>query len=77
MCEDFAVEITDKCDTREQWLSVVNFGRAELMRNPKLLMEVIVRRAEREHREQAATEKPWCVADYASELCGLLTLEFC
>ncbi len=77
MCEDFAIEITDKCDTREQWLAVVNYGRGTLIREPKLMMEVVVRRAEREHREQAPTGKPWCVADYAAELCGLLTLEFC
>ena len=72
----FAIEITNKCDTREQWLAVVHFGRNELIRNPKLMMEVIVRRAERECHEQNPSP-PWSVANQAAELCGFLNLEFC
>jgi hypothetical protein len=73
---NIAIEITNKCDTREQWLAVVHFGRAELIREPKLMMEVIVKRAERECRELNPAPS-WTVANQAAELCGLLNLEFC
>lgn len=43
--DNFAIDLTDKCTTDEQWLSVMRFGMQTLLDDPLLLMECIVRRA--------------------------------
>jgi hypothetical protein len=75
--ENFAIKLTDDCKTREQWLAVINFGRAELLRKPGLLMELIVRRAQQEQFEQPANEFSKDVPAFAAELLRILNLEFC
>jgi hypothetical protein len=44
--EDFAVTLTDQAKTHGEWLSIVKFGLPTLMQDQKLLMEIIVRRAQ-------------------------------
>ena len=46
--EQFVIELSDKTTNHEQWLLVVRFGIHHLMENQPLLMEVIVREAQRE-----------------------------
>lgn len=72
--EQFAVDLTDKCDTRFQWLAVMRFGMETLLKEPKLLMELVVRRATREREESKSNSK--CVADFAAELISVLGLKF-
>lgn len=72
--ENFAVELTDKCENRAQWLSVMRFGMDTLMKEPKLLMELVVRRASRELEESKPGAK--VVADFAADLVSELGLKF-
>jgi hypothetical protein len=72
--ENFAVELTDKCENRAQWLSVMRFGLETLMKEPKLLMELVVRRASRELAESQSVTK--VVADFAADLLSELGLKF-
>lgn len=46
--ETFAVTLTDSTKTHDEWLAVVRFGLSTLMENQSLLIEVIVREAQRE-----------------------------
>jgi len=46
--EDFAQSVTQSCETREQWLSVMAFGLETLLAEPYLLMKLIVARAAKE-----------------------------
>lgn len=72
--DNFAIDLTDRCDTDGQWFAVMRFGMAQLSRNPRLLMECIVRRAERLKRESVIPSK--CAADFAAELMDKLDLRF-
>lgn len=72
--ENFAVELTDKCENRVQWMSVMRFGLETLLKEPKLLMELVVRRASRELEESKSVTK--VVADFAADLLSELGLKF-
>ncbi len=76
--ENFAIDLTDKCQTHEQWLTVMRFGLGTLLKNQPLLMECIVRESDREaHRFNkkcgAATHVP---ADHARTIMQELGLRF-
>jgi hypothetical protein len=62
--EQFAIEITDKCKTHQEWVAVVNFGLATLLQNQTLLIEIIVREAMRQIDRKKATSFP--IADEVS-----------
>ena len=52
--ENFAVALAEKCETHQQWLSVVRFGLPTLVLvNQPLLMELIVREAERQAKNSS------------------------
>lgn len=51
--EQFVITLTDTCKSHDAWLSVVNFGMAELLRNQPLLMEVITQEAVRQTKSSA------------------------
>lgn len=72
--ENFAIELTDKCETQEQWRSVMLFGLESLLKTPPLLMECVVRRAQRQQNESPVKSKS--VADYAAILMNELGLRF-
>lgn len=72
--ENFAVTLTDRCDTHEQWLSVVRFGMPTLLRSPAVLIEIIVREAVKRGRHNAVKSR--VVADDAAEILGELGLRF-
>lgn len=46
--ENFAIKITDTCETHQEWLSLVRYGLYTLLQNQPLLIEIIVREAVRE-----------------------------
>lgn len=46
--EQFAIDLTDRCANHEQWLSVINFGLGTFLENQPLMIEVIVREAQRQ-----------------------------
>ena len=73
--DKFAIELTDKCNSEAEWISVVNFGKQTLLKNPLLLMEIIVRRAHRLKLSQPAGMSKE-TADFACELMGRLGLRF-
>jgi len=68
----FAIELTDKCETDQQWFAVMNFGMPTLLKEPKLLMECITRRACRKHDGIHDCQKS--VADFAAEVMACLDL---
>ena len=45
--ENFAVNLTAKCKTHDEWLSVVRFGLATLLENQRVFAEIIVSEAQR------------------------------
>ena len=72
--ENFVIELTDQCQTDGQWFAVMKLGLPTLLKEPKLLMECITRRACRKQREVGIPSK--CVADFAAEIIGCLGLRF-
>ena len=72
--EQFAVDLTDRTPEKSQWLAIMRFGMDSLLKEPKLLMELIVRRAVREHDESMIVSKQ--PSDFAVELVGQLGLKF-
>jgi nitroimidazol reductase NimA-like FMN-containing flavoprotein (pyridoxamine 5'-phosphate oxidase superfamily) len=72
--EYFAIKLTDECDTQEQWRSVMLFGLESLLKSPSLLMECMVRRAQRQQEESPVKSK--AVSDYAANLINELGLRF-
>jgi len=72
--QDIAIELTDKCTTQGQWVSLMQFGLGTLLNAPDVLMECIVRRAERMKTEAVVQTK--CTADYAAGLMRELGLQF-
>lgn len=52
--ENFAVKITDDAKGHEEWLAIMRFGLGTLLKNQPLLMELIVREAERESKKNVA-----------------------
>jgi hypothetical protein len=73
--DNFAIELTDKFDTEDQWYSVMRFGMPTLLADPPLLMECIVRRAQKRLDTTAEAEYK-VVADIAQELMKCLGLKF-
>jgi hypothetical protein len=45
--ENFAVKLTNDCETHEAWLAVVRYGLGTLLENQSLFIEIIVREAEK------------------------------
>lgn len=74
MDENFAIELTDKCRTDAEWLSVMRFGLETLLKNPSVLMECITRRAEVLKQQSELPSK--VTADFAVELFKTLGLRF-
>ncbi len=72
--EQFAVDLTDKCPDKKQWLAVMRFGLDSLLKDPKLLMDLIARRAVREKFETKTDIK--AVSAFAAEILGELGLKF-
>lgn len=46
--ENFAITLTDQTTNHQEWLAVVRYGLETLLKDPPLLVEIIVREAERE-----------------------------
>ena len=74
MDENFAIELTDKCRTDAEWLAVMRFGIETLLKNPRVLMECIVRRAEVLSGQTEIPSK--MIADFAADLIVELGLKF-
>lgn len=74
MDKDFAIELTDKCRTDAEWLAVMRFGLDTLLKNPRVLMECIARRAEVLKQQSEFPSK--VAADFAAELLDTLGLRF-
>jgi|688.fasta_scaffold779448_2 hypothetical protein len=72
--EQFAVDLTDRTPDKSQWLAIMRFGLDSLLKEPKLLMELIARRAVREKFETKTESK--AVSDFAAEILGELRLKF-
>ncbi len=70
----FAIELTNKCETDEQWFSVMRFGMQSLLANSPLMMNCIVRRAEKIKMVDPQSTDP--IPDIASELLRKLDLHF-
>lgn len=47
--ENFAINLTDSAKTHDDWLCIVRFGLKTLLEDQRLLIEVIVREAQRMH----------------------------
>lgn len=45
--ENFAVQLTDKAKTHDEWLAIVRFGLGTLLDNQSVLAEIITREAQR------------------------------
>ena len=82
--EKFALALSDRCESRKEWQSVVDFGIERLLENPELLMRIIVERAKKEALEMAQTQTktPYMnvfgsVQCFAVELMQSLNLRFC
>lgn len=58
--------------TLQQWISLMQFGKATFEKKPALAMELIVREAERNR----CGLPNWCVADRVCELMRQLGWEF-
>lgn len=52
--KEFAKQLAAQCGTRECWLTVVDFGRAELLKEPEFFLRLIVDRAEFESKRSAS-----------------------
>lgn len=50
--ENFAISLTDEAKTHDQWLCIVRYGLKTLLEDQQLLIEIIVREADR-MRERA------------------------
>lgn len=74
MDENFAIELTDKTDTHQQWLAVMSFGMDTLLKDPSLMMELIAREAERECGRHNIGSR--VVADDARHILTELNLRF-
>lgn len=72
--ENFAIQLTDSCKTHEEWLSVMHFGMGTLLRSQPLLMECIVREAERECKRTGLPSR--VPADHARAIMVELGLKF-
>lgn len=62
--DNFAIELTDKTKSHEEWLAVVRFGLGTLLQDQHILIEVIVREAQRE----AAKHPHHVAADHAASI---------
>lgn len=72
--EQFAINLTDQCKTHYDWLCVVRFGLKQLLENQQLLMEIIVREAQRMRDRSGAEGR--VVADDARVIMQELGLRF-
>jgi hypothetical protein len=73
--ENFAVTITDTCNTHQEWLAVVRYGLGSLLENQPLLIEIIVREAVREI-ERGHMPSSHVAADEARRIFQELGLRF-
>jgi hypothetical protein len=73
--ERFAIDLTDKCETDDQWFSVMQFGMATLLQDSPLLFECIVRRAQK-IIDTTAMSCTHNVADMSRDLMQKLNLKF-
>jgi hypothetical protein len=53
--ENFAIKLTDDCETHEAWLAVVGYGMGTLLANQPLLIEIIIREAMKQLERQNLT----------------------
>lgn len=73
---NFAVELTDAAKTHDEWLSIVRFGLPTLLKDPNLLMEIIVRRAQILCDQNKVHVSHRVVADDAAVILEELDLKF-
>lgn len=45
--EEFAIELTDKCPTHQEWIKVIRYGMGFLLTTPDLLIELVFKEADR------------------------------
>jgi hypothetical protein len=45
--QEFAIELTDKCPTHQDWVLTVRFGMVTLLADPELLVEILLKEADR------------------------------
>lgn len=76
--ENFAIDLTDKCTTHEQWLSIMRFGLGTFIKNQPLLMECIVRESTREAERfnKTCAGSLHVAADHACTILAELGLRF-
>lgn len=72
--ENFAIELTDKCRSHEEWLAVVRYGLKTLLDNQPLLIEIIVREAQREAERSGVGSH--VAADHARRFLNELGVRF-
>jgi len=73
--ENFAIQLTDQCKSHSEWLAVVRYGLGTLLENQPLLIEIIVREAQREI-ERGHLPSSHVVADEARRIFQELGLRF-
>lgn len=73
--ENFAIQLTDNAKNHDEWLSIVRFGLLTLLENPLLLMECIVREAERQKDQSGVIDRH--TADEARAIMEELGLRVC
>jgi|GEM_PF-3018595 len=73
--ENFAIKLTDQCQTHKEWLAIVRYGLATLLQNQPLLIEIIVREAVREI-ERGGVPGSHVAADEARRIFKELGLRF-
>ena len=44
----FVTQLTEQCDSREEWRKIIEFGREQLLKDRSFLLQLIVQRAVRE-----------------------------
>ena len=71
--ENFVITLTDACQTHAEWLAVMRFGLLSLLDNQPLLIECIIREAQ---REAAKCAPSYQASDMARRIFEELNLRF-
>ena len=57
--DDYVLKLADQCDSRSDWISLINYGIEFLKKRPTFLLQLIVLRA---GKENAAQVRPQNIA---------------
>ena len=54
--DDFILKLADSCETRSEWISLIQFGMSSLKKRSLLLLQLVILRAGKEQLERPEFE---------------------